>query len=259
MPPGTVNNYSFEADVASGPGALVNSPVTGWTGFHVVNNSDIGSEWVGGGDFPAVADGRQYLYVNLYSNPNASTGVYQDVGALQADTDYTLTVGIGNRLDRQELPGMISLVNGTDNTGGVLASTYGVPGTQGSWQDYTVNFITGASVNGNLTIMLAVDPAITGVGNGGSIQAAFDNVRLEAMPVVAPTFAVPHISQGNLIVTGNGGTPNAGYTWLTATNLTPPINWQTSSTGTLNGVGALSNSIPINATQSANFFRLRMP
>jgi hypothetical protein len=102
---------------------------------------------------------------------------------------------------------------------------------------------------------------LTGYGNNGTIQAAFDNVRLTATPIVftAPTLMAPKISGGKLILTGTGGTANAGYTWLVTTNLSAPINWTTNSTGTLDGTGAFSNAIPINASQSASFFKLRLP
>ena len=74
-----------------------------------------------------------------------------------------------------------------------------------------------------------------------------------------PTMAPPRVSGGNLILTGIGGTPAGySYTWLTTTNLSPPINWKTNTTGTLDGTGAFSNSIPIDANP-ASFFRFRMP
>ena len=76
---------------------------------------------------------------------------------------------------------------------------------------------------------------------------------------VAPLLGTPKASGGNLILTGTGGTPDAGYTWLTTTNLSAPINWATNSTGTLDGTGSFSNAIPINAAEPARFFRLRMP
>jgi hypothetical protein len=76
---------------------------------------------------------------------------------------------------------------------------------------------------------------------------------------VAPTLSTPMASSGNLILTGTGGTPNRSYTWLSTTNLSPPVNWTTNSTGTLDGTGSFSNIIPINASQPTNFFRLRMP
>jgi hypothetical protein len=265
--PVTVNNSSFEQNVAAGPGQLVEGTPSGWTSFNQVATGDIGSQWAGGTDFTifdplaAPANGNQYCYINLYDNPNASTGIYQDVGALQANTDYTLTVAIGNRADLKELPGIISLINGTNDTGRVLASTNGVPATQNSWKDYSTGFTTGASVTGDLTIELWIDPTLTGYGNGGSIQATFDNVKLTATPVVvnSPTLEAAAFSGHNLIVTGTGGTPNAGYTWLVATNLSAPIVWMTNGTGALDGTGAFSNAIPVDASRPASFFRLRMP
>jgi hypothetical protein len=76
--------------------------------------------------------------------------------------------------------------------------------------------------------------------------------------VIPPTFNAT-VSSGNLIFMGTGGTPNAGYAVLTTTNLSPPVIWTVSATGNLDGTGALSNSIPINASQPARFFRLRVP
>jgi hypothetical protein len=265
-PPG--KNLSFEYDTTI-PGNIVGFVPTSWTAFNQASPGDIGSENSGGSDYTvfdplaAPADGNNYCYVNLYHNTNALTGVYQDVGALQAYTTYTLTVAIGSRIDIQTLPGIISLLNGTDNTGTVLASTNGVPATQNTWQDYTVSFATGASVSGDLTVELWVDPTLTGsVANGvNNVQGDFDNVRLTVTPIVfnAPIFGAPKVSGGNLILTGTGGTPNAGYTWLTTTNLSAPINWTTNSTGTLDVTGAFSNAIPINALAPAGFFKFRMP
>jgi hypothetical protein len=118
-----------------------------------------------------------------------------------------------------------------------------------------VTFTSGASASGDLTIVLSVP------GNGTTIQADFDNVRLTATPVafIAPALGALKVSGGDLILTGTGGTPNAGYTWLVTTNLSSPINWKTNSTGSLDGMGAFSNTIPINASQPVTFFQLRMP
>lgn len=89
-----------------------------------------------------------------------------------------------------------------------------------------------------------------------------DAVSLYAVPMpqlTLPTFGTPTIVAGNLVLTGTGGTRNSTYTWLTTTNLSPPITWTTNITGTLDGTGAFSNIIPIRATTPANFFRLRLP
>jgi hypothetical protein len=77
---------------------------------------------------------------------------------------------------------------------------------------------------------------------------------------VAPTVQPIAVSGGKLIVTGTGGyPPNEPYEWLSATNLTPPINWVTNVAGTLDGSGSFSNSIPINPAEPARYFRLRLP
>lgn len=74
-----------------------------------------------------------------------------------------------------------------------------------------------------------------------------------------PTLDPVATAGGSLILTGSGGTPNATYAWLEATNLTPPVVWTTNLTGTLDGTGAFSNAIPIDAQAPAKFFKLQVP
>jgi hypothetical protein len=180
--PVTVNNHSFELN-STPPGTTATSVPIGWTAFNEGGPSDIGSQNAGGADFTvnnplaAPANGNQFCYINMFS-AGIPGGIYQDVGPLQPNTAYTLTVAIGSRADRTNSPGIISLINGTDNAGTVLASGGGLPVAQNFWQDYTVTFTTGASVNGDLTIVLSV-------AGSEAIQADFDNVRLTATPVVS--------------------------------------------------------------------------
>ena len=92
-------------------------------------------------------------------------------------------------------------------------------------------------------------------------SSSYQEIVVQGTTVVQPTppiLGVPHVSGGNLIVTGTGGTPNSPYTWLSTTNLSAPVVWTTNSTGTLDNAGAFSNSIPI-GTIPARFFRLRLP
>jgi len=246
----TVNNFSFEngSTPAFGNGAI---PLA-WTDY----NSDWCTVTGDTSHFnpPTVPDGTQYYARNTGPGDPAAGGIYQDVGALLPNTTYTLTVAIGRRDDTGPggagvwSPGIISLVNGSNNTGTLLASTTGYPATAGTWQDYTVSFTTGASVSGDLTVTLSVAPANT-------YQALFDNVRLTKTQVVR--FATPYISGGKLILEASGWA-NAGYTLLTTTNLSAPITWTTNSTGTLGGTGAFSNAIPMGAVP-ARFYWLRVP
>jgi hypothetical protein len=102
-------------------------------------------------------------------------------------------------------------------------------------------------------------PQTANLDNGYSGYAQIvlqgSNLAVLKAPVVNPTY----ISGGNLILTGTGGSPNGGYTVLTTTNLlTPLANWTISTTGTLDATGAFSNSIPVNTSQPASFFTIKM-
>ena len=197
------------------------------------------------------ADSNQFCYINMF-NSGVTGGLYQDVGALEANTTYTLTVAIGSRADRINSPGIISLLNGANNTGTVLATGGGLPAAQNTWQDYTATFTTGASVSGDLTVALSV-------AGGSTIQANFDNVRLtKTAAVLAPKFGALKVSGGNLILTASGGAPGGGYTLLTTTNLSTPNSWTTNTTGTLDSSGSFSNAIPIGIA-STGFYRVRVP
>ncbi|HSY18297.1 MAG TPA: fibronectin type III domain-containing protein [Candidatus Acidoferrales bacterium] len=256
--PVTVNNFSFESNVAAN-GADIPTVPTGWTDFNKAFVDDRGTghpngiQYTANNPLGAPAAGNQYCWVNVFSATPVG-GVYQDTGPLRSNTVYTLTVAIGSRKDRINSPGIISLVNGANNNGAVLASGGGLSATQDTWRDYSVTYITGATVSGDLTILLSV------IGNDSTIQADFDNVRLTKAPLffTAPVLGAAKMAGGNLILTGTNGTPNSGYTWLVTTNLAAPV-WQTNSTGTLDANGAFSNSLPMNLAGQAGFFRLRVP
>jgi autotransporter-associated beta strand protein len=75
-----------------------------------------------------------------------------------------------------------------------------------------------------------------------------------------PRFSWPLVLSGNLILTGTGGIPAQVYTLLMTTNAALPMaDWMTNTTGTFNGAGAFSNSVPINAAGQILFFDLRVP
>ena len=255
-----VANFSFEANVATGPGWAVSTVPGAWTSYNKAGIADIGSEWAGGTDYATFsplatpAAGNQYGYVNML-NPSVTGGIYQDVGALQPNSVYTLTVAIGSRKDRVNSPGIISLLNGANNTGTVLASGGGLPATQNSWQNYSVILVTGASVSGDLTI------ALSALGNATTVQADFDNVRLTRAALVfnPPVIAPPVVAGGNLILTGAHGTPNHSYSVLMTTNLAAPVIWTTNTAGTLDGTGSFSNAIPIIPAHPASYFQVRLP
>jgi hypothetical protein len=260
----TVNNFSFEQDVTAGATTTV---PTGWIAFYGGEpNNFIGSQAAANGQYPASppltfpGDENQFMYINNDGSGGVTDGVFQDVGALLANTTYTLTVAVGSRADWAggNGQGTISLLNGVDQTGTLLASITSNVGAQtGTFTDFTATFTTSGSVSGDLIVDLSVvgTPSVFAQGN-------FDYVRLTKTSVAPPTLPIPDkpgISGGNLILTGTGGTANSPYTWLQTTNLSPPIIWTTNFTGTLDGTGAFSNAIPAAISPQASYFRFRMP
>ena len=141
-----VQNFSFE-DGTTGSGNHVN-PVL-WNSFNNNNFSTVASDSYNTvNPLAPPAQGNDFFAIN--EGPGDPTGgLYQDVGALKPNTTYTLTVAIGLRKDftpgNLGSPGIISLINGTDTSGLLLASTNGIPTTPDTWQDYTVSFTTGPS------------------------------------------------------------------------------------------------------------------
>lgn len=75
-----------------------------------------------------------------------------------------------------------------------------------------------------------------------------------------PTIQSPHLSGGNLILTGRGGPANGSYAVLTSTNVAAPLTqWTTNVTGTFSASGTFSNAIPLNPGELHRFFLIKQP
>ena len=98
----------------------------------------------------------------------------QDVGVLLANTTYSLTVYVGNRLD--ELTTDYSFGLSTGPTTLAYWSNNGLI-TPGTFQSETISFTTGSNVTGDLTIFLA----------DAGPQADFGNVSLNAVSTPEPS------------------------------------------------------------------------
>jgi hypothetical protein len=199
--PVAINNHSFEDPTISDGAFVTSGPGTGtlnsWS-FAVDNGGsfeDFGIENPGGGAYtgatgagtPAGADGINVAFLNQ-DNEGLVTTVFQNVGALQANTVYTLTVAIGQRLDRVNGPVEIALLNAATGatdvfaTGTILNSTTGVSGTNGAFEDFTATFATGALVSNDLYIGARFLETADNF-----IQGSVDNFRLDATAVPEPT------------------------------------------------------------------------
>lgn len=193
-------NNSFETPTVATDGTFVTAPgasgtsFNGWGWVKTTGSGfqDFGIENQGSGAYtsatgsgtPLGADGINNCFLNQSINGGV-VNIFQDIGILLPDTTYTLTVAIGQRLDRVNGSATIGLINAASGnanpwgTGTLLGSTTGVSSVAGSFQDFVATFTTGSSVTGDLYIGAQY------LGNG-TIQASVDNFRLDATPVPEP-------------------------------------------------------------------------
>ncbi len=169
----------------------------------------------GTGTLPAPGDGTNFFVIDINGNPGWG---YQDVGPLQPNTTYTLTVAIGESLLGNFGAGKIALVNGTNPFQTVLAQTPIDTSlfTPGTFEDANVVFSSGYQVSGDLTILMEGDTGL---------ELIFDNVRLEATPLPQSATALPPTlsSSSNTVYSGTvvtlsenpAGAPPFFYQWQT--------------------------------------------
>jgi hypothetical protein len=233
----TANNYSFADYVTSGNMSVITTnagsgafggymggegtiATTGDAAFDSVLGNGIYGPGNNTGTLNNLTVGRAYTVLVLLDDTRG--------GAAGPFSTFTITDGVTTSPSQ-----LFEFTNGTPSVGGYIMGTFTATTTT---QALTVN-------------------------NGESSQ--YNAILLEkgvlVTPPTPPTLGAPKVSGGNLILSGTGGTPNSGYTWLTTTNLSAPIRWTTNTAGTLDGTGAFSNAIPISATTPASFFRLRLP
>lgn len=191
-----INNASFEAQVLpnGGTNSYTNNSVTGWTIDGTTPYSAGVQHWTTSNftttnPLPSPADGNNSLYVGKLAT------VYQDVGLLMANTTYTLTLAVGNRLESgSQGGGIFQLINGTTDLDTVLATSVVSTPVPGSFNAQAISFTTGANVAGDLVIALKHTVSV-----GGNSNVEFDNLILTAEIPEPSTWA---LLLGGLIVMG---------------------------------------------------------
>lgn len=164
--PVSINNASFESQVLSDGAYVVG--IAGWS------NSSGGVFNATAAQFPGgVPDGQNFAWLNGGSASQTLTA------NLTANSEYTLSVGVGERLDSSvsyKFPGYsVSLLAG----GHVLATESSLNPPPGSFLTSTLHF-TALSGNPYLGQSLAIQLTANGT------QVEFDNVRLNVSPVPEP-------------------------------------------------------------------------
>lgn len=185
--PVTVPDYSFEVSTnipgGSVPGSGTNWIATGNGGSRIQNFTP--TLFNGTDRLPAPADGTNCFVQVLNGHPGFC---WQDVGPLQSNTVYTLTIAVGQDFINGTGVGKIALIDGTSPFQTILAETPVDTSTvaPGTFSDVTLIYTSGYQVAGHLTILMQ--------GDAGSL-ITYDNIRLDATTLpLTPTAVIPRLS-----------------------------------------------------------------
>lgn len=270
----TANNANFLANLGaanvSTNGAIIDS-----ASYSIAVNQNLLGNPADGG---LTKNGIGTLYlngVNTYTNiTTVSAGTLGGAGTIAGPVN----VAAGATLS----PGTASIGTLTVNNTlalNSLSKTFVKVSIDGGAHNDAVAGLTGVAYNGTLTASNVGTNVLTvgshfqlfnvaGTGNFSSVailpfgQGTFNPLTgvLTITSMVPPVVNKPVLSAGNLILSGTGGTPGGGYTWLTSISLTNPIAaWTVATNGVYNSVGAFTNAIPVSITTPAQFYRFRTP
>ena len=183
----TVPNASFESP--SSPAQTSKSPniIPGWV-FDVQGNSQYGTMTTHSANFTSsgTSSGNNYATINNdYPGVTDTLTSAESLGTITPVTQYTLTVAIGNRVGTglYDDPGNVTinlLANGVP-----FATQEITNGTvpNGTFEDFSLTYTTSNSdsiIGESLEIQMTTLPE-----ESNAYQAGFDNVRLDASPVIA--------------------------------------------------------------------------
>ena len=126
----------------------------------------------------------------------------------------------------------------------------------------TTNTAVGVVVRHNYTNVGSYTVTLVAVGPSGSstnTQTSYINVNVPSAPNIGSISAGGNT---NVLLTGNGGPTNGGYSyWLrSSTNIALPLtNWSIVATNYFDAYGNFSNQIPLTPGMPQVFYRLELP
>ena len=217
---GSISGWSTVASGGYGSGATVVNNVTNQTATYPNYANPL----------PGTAAGTYYATVVGYDG-NPAEVLYQDVtanglgnGPLQPNTTYSLIVSMGIGKFSTLNNATVSLINGTNPSGMVLASaavsSLGMSNYMGKFRDLLVTFTTGPTASGDLTIAIS-----TNHGYPSTAFISVDNVRLTAAPLVTET-----LGGGTIASPASGPQPAYG---IGGSGFTLVKNWHFGTNGTI--------------------------
>jgi len=176
------------------------------------------------------------------------------VGTLAAANNVTLS---GTTVIKLDGSGSNDVIQAAANItyGGTLnlVNVSGLPMAAGN----SFQVFSAASFTGSFAHITPVTPGPGLAWNTTQLNAGLITVTMApSQPVISNT----KVLGGNLIFSGTNGSPLAGYSVLTTTNITTPLaNWTLSSTGSFDASGAFSVTNTISSGSAQRFYMIRMP
>jgi hypothetical protein len=147
----------------------------------------------------------------------------------------------------------LALSSGTLTYGGTLTVT-NVGATLQTGDTFTLFTAPGNSFGGSFSLILP------GGVVWNSSQLAVNGTLIVDSTSGGPIIGSTTLSGSSLIMSGSGGTANAGFTVLTSTNITLPLaSWSVDGTGTFDNSGNFSYTNSTGTTNPASFFIISSP
>lgn len=104
----------------------------------------------------------------------------------------------------------------------------------------------------------SITPSTPGTGLAWNTSQLSSGIISVVAGVSGPEIGSTHISNGNFIFSGTGGTNNGTYYVLTSTNLLTPLSgWASIATNTFTGTGGFSVTNPLSASNHQRFFIIK--
>jgi hypothetical protein len=210
----TVPNFSFESPETSGvyavTGTAQGAPTNGGTNA-VPDWTFVNNEWAGTYD-GFVDAGSRTAFINVNNGSGNATITSAPVTTILADTNYILTVAVGNPpgtgapfadpgtavlnllANTTLAPTVFSIV--ATNSALHPISTANIP--DGTYKDFNVD-LTAAQATALAGDQLEIQMATTD-GSSGQFQITFDNVRLDAVAPEPSTYAMLFGGVGLLVL-----------------------------------------------------------